>query len=192
MKKVLILNGSPRKKGNTAFLISKAAEGIKESSRDAQIEVVLLNSLKIAPCRACDGCRKEERKGKYCVVNDDMAPLYEKTLDADAIIFANPVYWFTMPAQTKLYMDRLYGLWLEKTNALEGKTIAAMTVYGDADPYASGAVNFIHSIEDACKYCGARFAGVVYGTANDIGDAEKDPELTEKAVKLGRELFNCK
>ncbi len=188
-KKVLILNGSPRKKGNTAYLIGKTIEGILNAHPDAEIETISLGPLKISPCRACDGCRKEERIGKYCVVRDDMAPLYDKAAAAGAIIFASPIYWFTMTAQTKLFMDRLYGLWLEKTRVFEGKAIAALTVYGDEDPYVSGAVNFIHTIEDACRYCKARLAGVVYGTASDLGDAEKDPVLCKKAFELGKKLF---
>jgi multimeric flavodoxin WrbA len=188
-KKVLILNGSPRKNGNTAYLIGKTIEGIQSAYPDAEIETVTLGSLKINPCISCDGCRREDRAGKYCVVRDDMSPLYDKAVSADAIIFASPIYWFNMSAQTKLFMDRLYGLWLEKTGAFEGKAFAVLTVYGDEDPYASGAVNFIHIVEDACKYCKARFAGAVYGTANDLGDAEKDPELCEKAFELGKTLF---
>jgi multimeric flavodoxin WrbA len=188
-KKILILNGSPRKNGNTVYLIGKAAEGILRNHPDAKIEIVALSPLKISPCTACDGCRREERIGKYCVVRDDMAPLYDKAVNADAIIFASPVYWFNMTAQMKLFMDRLYGLWLERTRAFEGKTFAAITVYGDEDPYISGAINFIHIIEDACKYCKAKFAGVVYGTANDTGDAEDNPALCERAFELGKTLF---
>ena len=188
-KKVLILNGSPRKNGNTAYLIGKAVEGILCAHPDAEIETVALDSLKISPCRSCDGCRREDRAGKYCVVRDDMAPLYDKAVNADAIIFASPIYWFNMTAQTKLFMDRLYGLWLERTHAFEGKTIAALTVYGDEDPYVSGAVNFIHIIEDTCRYCKARFAGAVYGTANDIGDAQNDPVICEKAFETGEDAF---
>lgn len=188
-RSVLILNGSPRKNGNTAYLIGKAAEGILKAHPDAEIETVALSPLKIHPCTACEGCRREERIGKYCSVRDDMAPLYDKAVNADAIIFASPIYWFNMTAQTKLFMDRLYGLWLERTHAFEGKTIAAITVYGDEDPYIAGAVNFIHIIEDACRYCKAKFSGVVYGTANDIGDAKKNPALCEKAFELGKSLF---
>ncbi len=188
-KKVLILNGSPRKNGNTAYLIGKVTDGIRETHPDAEIETVALGQLKINPCKACDGCRREDRIGKYCVVRDDMAPLYDKAAAADAIIFASPIYWFNMTAQTKLFMDRLYGLWLERTRAFEGKTFAVLTVYGDEDPYASGAVNFIHIVEDASRYCKARFAGAVYGTANDIGDAQDNSALCEKAFELGKALF---
>lgn len=188
-KNVLILNGSPRKKGNTVFLIGKAIEGIRAADGDANVEVVNLNSLKIGPCLACDGCRREGREGKYCVVKDDMANLYEKVVKADAIVLASPIYWFSITAQMKLFMDRLYGLWLEKTKSLEGKPIAALYVYGDEDPYISGAVNAIGMMESLWRYTKARPAGLVYGTANDIGDAEKNAELSRKAEMLGRALL---
>jgi multimeric flavodoxin WrbA len=186
---VLILNGSPRKHGNTAFLIGKAAEGIREAHPNASVEVMNLNSLKINPCRACDACRREDRKEPYCAVHDDMAGLYPKVVQADAIVFANPIYWFSVPAQTKLFLDRLYGLWHEKTHVLEGKTFALITVYGDSDPYISGAINTFHMLQDICRYTNSRLGGIVYGTANDIGDAEKDTELTKKAFLLGKTLL---
>ena len=186
---VLILNGSPRKHGNTVYLIGRLMEGVREVHPDAEIEVANLAFMKIGHCRACDACRREDRIGQYCVFKDDMAGLYDKVLQADAIVFASPIYWFTMTAQMKLFLDRLYGLWLERTKALQGKSIAAVMVYGDADPYISGAINAMHTMEDICKYCGAKLAGIVYGTANDIGDAENNAELTRKARMLGRALL---
>ena len=144
-KNVLILNGSPRRHGNTAYLIGKLTEGVREAHPDTEIEVANLAFMKIGPCRACDACRKEERLEKYCVFQDDMAGMYEKVLNADAIVIASPIYWFTMTAQTKLFMDRLYGLWLERTNALRGKAFASIMVYGDSDPYISVAINAMHT-----------------------------------------------
>jgi multimeric flavodoxin WrbA len=186
---ILILNGSPRKKGNTAYLIERLIEGIRENHPAAAVEVVNLHTSKIGPCRACDACRKEGREGQFCAFQDDMAPLYGKVLQADSIVFASPIYWFTVSAQMKLFIDRLYGLWLEKNHSLENKEIAALLVYGDADPYISGAVNAIRMFEDACRYCKAKFVGVAYGTANDIGDALKSVELCDKAKALGRALL---
>jgi multimeric flavodoxin WrbA len=186
---ILILNGSPRKTGNTAYLVDRLIEGAREENPGAAIEVIHLNALKIGPCRACDVCRREGREGQYCAFKDDMSPLYQKVVEADAIVFASPIYWFSVTAQTKLFIDRLYGLWLEKTRVFEGKTVAALLVYGDEDPYSSGAVNAIRMIEDAARYCKAHVAGVVYGTANDIGDAQKSPELCNKAKALGRVLL---
>jgi multimeric flavodoxin WrbA len=188
-KKVLILNASPRKNGNTAFAVGKAAEGVRSAHPDAEIEVVRLHGLKIAPCRACDVCRRAERLGQYCIVNDDMAGLYGKVVEADAIILASPIYWFTMAAQLKLFMDRLYGLWIERTKSLEGKLVGALFVYGDADPYSSGAVNAFGTMQSFWNYTGAKPAGIAYGSANDIGDAAKNAALTERAFLLGRDLL---
>jgi multimeric flavodoxin WrbA len=188
-KSVLILNGSPRRKGNTVYLIGKLEEGIRATHPDAQIEAANLAFMKIAPCRACDACHREDRIGQYCASKDDMAGMYEKILQADAIVIASPIYWFTMTAQTKLFLDRLYGLWLERTSAFLGKAIAAILVYGDSDPYLSGAINAIHTIEDICRYSKAKLAGIVYGTANDIGDAEKDTVFSERAYMLGKALL---
>jgi multimeric flavodoxin WrbA len=188
-KNVLVLNGSPRRNGNTAFLAGKLTEGVRETHPDAQIEVVNLAFMKIAGCRACDACRREDRIGQYCVFKDDMAGLYEKVLQAGAIVIASPIYWFTITAQAKLFLDRLYGLWLERTNAFQDKAIAAILIYGDVDPYISGAINAIRMIEDICRYSKAKPAGIVYGTANDIGDAEKNRELIDKATMLGKALL---
>jgi multimeric flavodoxin WrbA len=188
-KRILILNGSPRKRGNTVCLIGRLIEGIREAHPDAEIEVANLAFMKISPCRACDACRREDRSQPYCAVRDDMAGLYDKVAQADAIVLASPIYWFTIAAQLKLFMDRLYGLWLEKTHVFESKRIAGILVYGDVDPFISGAVNAIRMIEDACKYCKAQLAGIVYGTANGIGDAEENNELCEKAKNLGRALL---
>jgi multimeric flavodoxin WrbA len=188
-KSFLIVNGSPRKNGNTAYLISKLIEGISETHPDADIEVINLRTMKIGPCRACDACRKEDRKQPYCAFQDDMAGLYEKVVQCDALVLASPIYWFSITAQMKLFMDRLYGLWLEKTHSLQNKTFAGILVYGDPDPYISGAVNAIRMIEDTSKYCKGTMAGIVYGTANDIGDAQKNEELSRKTVMLGQTLL---
>ena len=60
-----------------------------------------------------------------------------------------------------------------------------MLTYGDSDPYDSGAVNAIYTYQSMCRYLGIEIAGMVYGTASDIGDVEKQPELMEKAYQLG-------
>jgi hypothetical protein len=61
-------------------------------------------------------------------------------------------------------------------------------VYGDTDLYTSGGINAIHTFESMSRYLGIEIAGMVYGTAWKIGDAEKQPELMAKAFKLGEKL----
>jgi multimeric flavodoxin WrbA len=186
--KILIFNGSPRKRGNSNFLANKVLEGIHEGKKDTEAEIINLHTMRIEPCRACNGCRAGNRKQPYCIIKDDMAGIYEKVVHSKAIVLVSPIYWFTVTAQMKLFMDRLYGLAVEETNSLKDKPFGIVLVYGDADPYSSGAVNAIRTLEDSFKYTNSKIAGLVYGTANDIGDAEKNIELCEKAFKLGRIL----
>ncbi|MBU0653054.1 MAG: flavodoxin family protein, partial [Proteobacteria bacterium] len=105
-KKVLVLLGSPRKKGNSAILADRIAKGAKAAG--AKVETIFLHGLKIAPCKSCYACQKKKSKG--CAIKDAMQDLYPKLLAADAWVIASPVYWFTMSAQTKLFMDRCFAL----------------------------------------------------------------------------------
>jgi multimeric flavodoxin WrbA len=182
-QKILILNGSPRERGNTAALTGEAIRGVVEAG--GQAESIYLHGLDIRPCDACDSCR-EQREG--CIVEDDMQTVYPKLLAADALLLAGPVYWFTYSAQLKLCIDRWYGLWNAHPDFLRGKPVGAILVYGDTDLYTSGGINAIHTFETMFRFLRAEVAGFVYGTANDPGDAEKQPELMRRAYELGKKL----
>ncbi|MCK4726005.1 MAG: hypothetical protein KAT29_09385, partial [Anaerolineales bacterium] len=69
-----------------------------------------------------------------------------------------------------------------------GKQLGIVLVYGDTDLYTSGGINAIHTFESLARYVGMDIAGMVYGTAWQLGEAEKQPELMEKAFKLGAKL----
>ena len=185
---ILILSGSPRKNGNCSYLIGKTIEGIRERDPEAHIEVVQLHSMKIEPCRACNACREKSRKQHYCIIRDDMTDMYKKVTQCKVLVLASPIYWFTVTAQMKLFLDRLYGLAVEETDSLKDKPIGILLAYGDIDPYTSGAINAIRTLEDTFRYTKSKIMGIVYGTANNIGDAEKNKELSEKAFNLGKML----
>jgi multimeric flavodoxin WrbA len=181
-KHILIFKGSPREKGNSSCLADKAAEGARAAG--AEVEIFSLHRMDIRPCDACDTCKETG----VCVLKDDMQMLYPKLQEAEAIVIASPIYWFTMSAQTKLFIDRWYALESSQGNALKGKQFGIILTYGDTDPYSSGATNAIRSFQDMFRYIGADIAGMVYGTANDEGDVLKQPELLGRAYKLGAKL----
>ena len=183
-KKVLVFMGSPRKEGNSTVLAGRAALGAKRAG--AGVESFHLNDLNIRPCQACEACRKKGSPG--CIQNDDMQALYPKLRTADAIILAGPVYWFTIGAQTKLLMDRLYALGSDEGYALAGKRIGIILTYADADPFSSGAVNALRAFQDAFAYIGAEIVGLVYGSAAKVGEVRSQRELMAKAYQLGRKL----
>jgi multimeric flavodoxin WrbA len=181
-KQVLVINGSPRQHGNSATLAETAAEGVK--SAGAEVEIFYLHGMDIRACDACDTCQETG----VCVLMDDMQNLYPKLRKADAILIASPIYWFTISAQTKLFIDRWYALESPQGNALRGKQFGIVLVYGDTDPYSSGAINAIRTFQDLMRYIGGNIAGIVYGTALNIGDASKQPALLERAYQLGQKL----
>jgi multimeric flavodoxin WrbA len=182
MRNVLILKGSPRERGNSATLAEKAAEGARAAG--AQVESIYLHGLDIRPCDACDLCLEQGE----CVIEDDMHPLYPKLAAADAILLASPVYWFNFSAQLKLCIDRWYAFQASKWKELSGKPFGIILVYGDTDLYTSGAINAIHTFETMCRFLDGRIAGIVHGSLNDVGEAEKHPELLEQAYRLGQSL----
>jgi multimeric flavodoxin WrbA len=182
-KSILILKGSPREKGNSAVLADQVFAGAREAG--ANVESVYLHGMNIQPCDACDVCQNGY---EGCIIEDDMQSLYPKITAADAIVIASPIYWFTISAQTKLCIDRWYALESDEKKPLQGKQLGIVLVYGDTDLYTSGGINAIHTFESLARYVGMDIAGLVYGTAWQLGEAEKQPELMEKAFKLGAKL----
>ena len=181
---VIVVLGSPRKKGNSALLAEKVAEGARAAG--AKVESFYLQGMDIRACTACDLCR--ETTATECVIKDDMRMLYPKLRDAGALVIASPIYWFTVSAQTKLFMDRCYALGGPQGNLLAGKRIGVVLTYGDSDPFDSGAVNALRTFQDAFNYIGAEIVGMVYGSADKAGEIAKNEDLLTQAVHLGERL----
>jgi multimeric flavodoxin WrbA len=182
--KVMIAVGSPRKRGNSSTLAAQVAGGAKAGG--AQVETFYLHGMDIKPCTACGGCRKKTHVD--CVIKDDMQLLYPKLRTADVIVIASPIYWFTFSAQTKLFMDRWYGLGGNEGYALAGKKFAVLLSYADADPFLSGAVNALRTLQDALQFIEAELVGMVYGSASEAGEIKKNKALMKEAYELGLKL----
>ena len=106
MKKILILNGSPRKNGKTASLVNAFAEGAESAGNE--IKNLYLQGMNIKGCIACEAC---SRNGGICSQkNDDMEQVAEAYLRADVVVFASPMYWGTISGQLKTCIDRLYAV----------------------------------------------------------------------------------
>jgi len=183
---VVVLLGSPRKKGNSTVLAKQIIHGVE--SVGARVETVYLNGLNIKPCQGCYACKKKNSTG--CAVDDDMQSLYPKLVESDAWVIASPVYWFSMSAQTKIFMDRCFALWNKDSeiNPMYKKRIAIAMSYGDSDPFNSGCVNALRSFQDAYRYAGARIIGMVYGSADEPGEIASNAELMAQAEEIGKKL----
>lgn len=181
---VVIVIGSPRENGNSAALALQAAEGVRKAGGEPQ--VFRLADMDIRPCRACDTCQK--KKGYSCVINDDMRLVYPVMRKARGLVISSPIYWFSVSAQTKIFIDRLYAFVGPEGHGLRGKRIGILLAYGDADPFSSGAVNAMRMFQDAFRYVNAPIEGMVYGSANELGEVAKDKILMKEAFELGRQV----
>jgi multimeric flavodoxin WrbA len=181
-RKIVILMGSPRRDGNSAALAAAIAEG----ATGAEVEAFYLHGMKIAPCSACEACHKPGAAG--CVLRDDMRKLYPMLVAADAVVFASPIYWFTISAQMKLAIDRCYALLGPQGHAFAGKKIGLAFSYGGEDPFDSGCTNAIRTFQDAFRFIGAEIAGLVYGSATGAGEIRSNRKVMEEARALGRKL----
>ncbi len=102
-KKIVVITGSPRKNGNSfamtkAFIEAAEAKGHTVTRFDAAMR-------KVGGCRACETCFKT---GKACSFDDDFNTIAPAIFDADAVVFTMPVYWYSIPAQVKGVIDRIF------------------------------------------------------------------------------------
>jgi multimeric flavodoxin WrbA len=102
--KILGLSCSPRKNGNTVFLLNEALKGAQQEGAD--VELYSVSGKTIEPCDGCFTCAKTGE----CHIKDDMQEIYDKMVAADGIIFGTPIYMHCMAAQTKIIIDRTMGL----------------------------------------------------------------------------------
>jgi multimeric flavodoxin WrbA len=183
-KRVLVVLASPRRNGGSARLARKIAEGAR--NRGARVDTVFVHELDIGWCKACEKCHKKGAKG--CRVDDGMTALYPLIRNADAFVFASPIYFFTMSAQLKTFLDRTYAVYDPETggSAFQGKPFALAFAYGADDPLEAGCINALRPFQDGfVRYLEARLVGLVYGNTEAC---RKDGNLLEQAQELGRKL----
>lgn len=103
-KNIIILNGAARKNGNTAKLIRAFSEGAKSSGH--HVQEFYLDSMNIHSCKGCLNARRDSKNP--CFQKDDMEQIYTAFADCDVVVFASPVYFWTITGTLKTAADRLY------------------------------------------------------------------------------------
>jgi len=106
--KIIAIYGSPRRKGNTATLLQKAVEGARDGG--AEVEEIILRDLKISPCLEIYGCKKAGE----CQIKDDFQITRDRILASRGLMMASPVFFYTVSAHPKIFMDRFQSLWVKK------------------------------------------------------------------------------
>ena len=181
--RVVVFSASPRLQSNSEILADCVLAGARDAG--ATVEKIRLHGRSIAPCTACDACQASP--ATPCVIRDDMGPLLDLLRAADVVVFASPVYFFSVAAQMKLFLDRTYALggggrW----DALSGKRAVVTLTYGDSDPKSSGVKNAIGTFEDACAFLGMELVRVVHASCSRPGEIRSNPAALDEAAAAGR------
>ena len=175
MKKVLILSGSPRKGGNSDMLCDEFMRGAKEAGHD--VEKIRVSEKKIGYCTGCYYCQKS---GGVCAIKDDMAEVLQKMINADVIVLASPVYFYSIDAQLKALIDRTVARWTEVKNK-EFYYIA--TCADDERESQERTIECFRGYADCVE--GAVEKGIVYGTGVYEKGEVKETNAMKEAYEMG-------
>ena len=167
---IVVFNGSPRRDGNTAAMVKAFCEGAQAAGHNVSVfEVAQMN---FGGCRACEFCHGAG-KGE-CVQQDDMQKIYPAVREADALVLASPIYYFTMSAQIQAALQRLYCI------GKPPKKMALLLSSHSPNVYAAT----MKQAEDIQAYCEGECLGVV--TA--YGDENKSAAKLAECRALGENI----
>lgn len=182
--KVLAINGSARKNGNTQIMIEETAKPLRKAG--IEVESVYLRDYDVKPCNACEVCYTKTWR---CPIKDDAVKLYRKMTKADGLIIASPVYSADVTAQMRALMDRGVIPYIDQD--LKDKVGGAITVGAGAHGGQELSLLQIMSFFAFQGMIVASPSGGLFGamgTANERGDVRKDKEGLRSARELGARM----
>ena len=174
-KKVLILSGSPRKDGNSDMLCNEFMRGAIESGNE--VEKIRVAEKKIGFCTGCYACRNTG----VCAIKDDMAEVMQKLIDADVIVLASPVYFYSIDAQLKALIDRTVCRW---TEVKDKEFYYIMTAADSGIESMETTLACFRGYADCVE--GAKEMGVIYGTGVYEKGEIKDKKAMLEAYEMGK------
>ncbi len=173
--KILALNGSPRKGGNTDLLIDQVFAGAQQHGHECQ--KLALYAYKIMPCVDCRRCKQGDH---ICPIKDDMPQLLQLMGNADILVFGTPIYWYGPTAKMKLLIDRLRPFIV--TRGLAGKK-GAIIIPSEEGPSICGPI--VKMFEMSFQYLGMVNAGSFLATAYEKGEIAQNREEMQRALEFG-------
>jgi multimeric flavodoxin WrbA len=182
MKKILVLEGSPREKGNTALVADWVLDGL---GRGFEVERIRVADLDINGCRECGTCWKTKGEAG-CAQEDAMIDIYDKVLDCDLLVFTSPIFCWSVSGQLKTATDRLLALMFGE-NMLKGKRLALILTAG-GDHY-DGADLVVRAYRNLARFGDMRYLGQhVVAPCPDRPALNRRAALHEEARRFGKEL----
>ncbi|MDD3402388.1 MAG: flavodoxin family protein [Hespellia sp.] len=180
-KNIVILNGSPRKNGNTSALVRSFTCGAESAGNS--VTEFFLDSMNIHGCKGCFGGHSSRECP--CVQKDDMMQIYPIVKECDVIVLAPPLYYWNMSGQIRTAIDRLFALEEGDGNLLRGHDRAsALLMSAEGHGFEDVVLYYDHLMEHL-KW---NNLGHVLAAGNgDVGDITGKPEL-QKAFELGESI----
>lgn len=189
MNKIVALYGSPRRDGNSSTLLKQAVAGARKEG--AHVDEIFLRDYKISPCLEIYHCMKTGT----CAIKDDFPQILEKLEASRGIMLASPIFFYTVSAHTKIFMDRCQSLWVRKywiekqkmgstREKKKGMFISVGATKGKR--LFDGAlltVKYFFDVLDAGFYNRLLFRGLDFK-----GEAQKNRAYMDQAFEAGQDL----
>ncbi len=189
--KVLGIFGSPRRGGNTDLLLEEALKGAQEGG--AKVERLYLLDYTITPCKECHGC---DNTGN-CVVLDDMQKIYPRLLEADVVILASPIFFYSVTGWAKALIDRSQALWSRKyllkdpSLGREGRKRKGFFISVGATKGQRVFEGAILTVKYFFDVLNAEYVGeLVFRGVEAKADILKHPEALRQAYEVGRRMVS--
>lgn len=192
MKKILVMLGGGRPSGNTAQLVSEFMKGATDAGHQA--ELLSLNKLQVNGCIGCNACRY----GKPCVQKDDFPVILPKIKEADLMVFASPLYFWTVSSKIKALIERFYCIAEKDENPPFGRY--EKYPVRDCALLMTAADNFFWTFEQVVSYyhftminyIGFHDKGMLL--AGGCGDTDGKPQICKtgylkEAYEFGKHLY---
>lgn len=174
-KKIVVITGSPRKKGNSIAMTDAFIKAAEEKGHCiTRFDAAAMN---VGGCHACESCYKA---GKACTFDDDFNQIAPAVLDADVVVFTMPVYWYSIPAQIKAVIDKLYSFCVADKD-IAGKECALIACCEENDMSVLDGVRI--PVERSAALLKWKMTGEVLipGVLN-VGDIEKTDGCRQAAA----------
>lgn len=182
MSRIAVIRTSPRKDGNTNLLADFFIKGAKDKGH--WIEDINISDYQVSYCKGCYGtdsilaCTRTSK----CWQNDEMNTLLKKIRDCNVLVFATPIYFYSISGQMKVFLDR--------TVPLYGKSYRFRDIYlitaseSKSESAMNGAIKCLEGWMDC--FPGTKLKGVVYGTgALSLGEIKQNKNVLEQAKEMG-------
>lgn len=176
--KIVMLEGSPHKKGSSNLLAGQFKRGAEEAGH--QVIELDVGNANVHPCMGCDACGMSGD----CVYKDDMSEIKKQILSADMLVFVTPIYYFGMSAQLKLVIDRFYSF-NSQLSAKRPKTALIAAAWDNNDQVMSSLKAHYEAI---CDYLGFQNQGMVLGKGCGSVPMTRRTKYPEEAYRFGKSL----